>query len=136
MRMTYHEAGLAVLAFVLGRPVQCGSILPDRDHDGICEFGKGVYRPTEDWLEREILIALGGIAAEVRFTGIYSWDGAPRSTVCASIGCAAGRRAPTGEAPTPFVSQGQTPSFERGMLAGGGTHRSGVASSSGNQRSN
>ena len=74
----YHEAGHAVLAFVLGRPVQCVSILPDRDHDGICEFGKGVYRPTEDWLEREILIALGGIAAEARFTGIYAWDGAAR----------------------------------------------------------
>ena len=62
----YHEAGHAVLAFVLDRPVQCVSILPDRDHLGICEFGKAVYRPSEDWLEREILIALGGIAAEAR----------------------------------------------------------------------
>jgi ATP-dependent Zn protease len=74
----YHEAGHAVLAFVLGRPVQCVSILPDREHLGICEFGKSVYRPSEDWLEREILIALGGIAAEARFTGIYAWDAAAR----------------------------------------------------------
>src|SRR5437879_2851325 len=74
----YHEAGHAVLALVLGRPVQCVSILPDRDHLGVCEFGKGVYRPSEDWLEREILIALGGIAAEARFTGVYAWDGAAR----------------------------------------------------------
>ncbi len=74
----YHEAGHAVLALLLDRPVQCVSILPDRDHLGICEFGKRVYRPSEDWLEREILIALGGLAAEARFTGIYAWDGAAR----------------------------------------------------------
>src|ERR1043166_2127586 len=74
----YHEAGHAVLAFVLGRPVQSVSILPDRENLGVCEFGKGVYRPSEDWLEREILIALGGIAAEARLTGIYAWDAAAR----------------------------------------------------------
>src|ERR1035438_1078951 len=74
----YHEAGHAVLALILDRPVECVSILPDREHLGICEFGKGVYRPSEDWLEREILIALGGIAAEARLTGIYAWDAAAR----------------------------------------------------------
>src|SRR5882724_12821034 len=72
----YHEAGHAVVALLLDRPVQCVSILPDRDHLGVCEFGKGVCRPSEDWLEREMLIALGGIAAEARFTGIYAWDAA------------------------------------------------------------
>ena len=30
----------------------------------MCEFRKGAHRPSEDWVEREILIALGGIAAE------------------------------------------------------------------------
>jgi len=74
----YHEAGHAVLAFLLDRPVKGVSILPSRDHLGICEFGKAVFRRSEDWLEREILIALGGIAAEARFTGIYAWDGAAR----------------------------------------------------------
>jgi ATP-dependent Zn protease len=74
----YHEAGHAVLALILGRPVQRVSIVPDRDHLGICEFGKGVHRPSEDLLEREILIALGGIAAEARFTGNYAWDAAAR----------------------------------------------------------
>ena len=74
----YHEAGHAVLAFVLSRPVKCVSILPDREHLGVCELGNGVYRPSEDWLEREILIALGGIAAEARLTGIYAWDAAAR----------------------------------------------------------
>jgi ATP-dependent Zn protease len=74
----YHEAGHAVVALALGRPVQQVSILPDRDFLGACKFGKPAFRPTEDWLEREILIALGGIAAEARFSGKYAWDGAAR----------------------------------------------------------
>jgi ATP-dependent Zn protease len=74
----YHEAGHAVIALILGRPVQRVSILPDREHLGHCEFGKGVFRPSEDWLEREMLIALGGIAAEARHTGEYAWSGAAR----------------------------------------------------------
>jgi ATP-dependent Zn protease len=74
----YHEAGHAVLAFILGRPVHRVSILPGQDHVGVCKFGKSAYRPSEDWLEREILIALGGIAAEARLTGTYAWDAAAR----------------------------------------------------------
>jgi ATP-dependent Zn protease len=74
----YHESGHAVVALILGRPVQRVSILPDSQRLGVCEFGKGVVRPSEDWLEREILISLGGIAAEARFTGNYHWDGAAR----------------------------------------------------------
>jgi hypothetical protein len=34
------------------------TIRPSRDFQGLCEFRKGVFRPSEDWLEREILIAL------------------------------------------------------------------------------
>src|SRR6266851_9830456 len=74
----YHEAGHAVVALALGRPVQRVSVLPDREQLGHCEFGKGVFRPSEDWLEREILIALGGIAAEARYSGDYAWGGAGR----------------------------------------------------------
>src|SRR3954469_24811357 len=74
----YHEAGHAVVALALGRPVQRVSIRPDRELLGVCEFRKGVFRPSEDWLEREILIALGGVAAEARYTGTYAWDGADR----------------------------------------------------------
>jgi hypothetical protein len=72
----YHEAGHAVLALALGRPVQRVSVQADSRYLGHCAFGKGVFRPSEDWLEREILIALGGIAAEARLTGNYAWDGA------------------------------------------------------------
>jgi ATP-dependent Zn protease len=74
----YHEAGHAVVALALGRPVHQVSILPNSEHLGRCDFRKGAFRPSEDWLEREILIALGGLAAEARFTGDYAWEGAGR----------------------------------------------------------
>lgn len=80
----YHEAGHAVMALALGRPVAAVSILPDRRFLGICAFGKAVFRPTEDWLEREILIALAGIAAEARHTGEYAWDAADRDRAYAA----------------------------------------------------
>lgn len=74
----YHEAGHAVVALVLDRPVHRVSIQTDRERLGACHFGKSVVRPSEDWLEREILIALAGLAAEARFTGNYAWEGAAR----------------------------------------------------------
>jgi hypothetical protein len=74
----YHEAGHAVAALALGRPVDRVSIRPDRDKLGVCAFRKPVFRPSEDWVEREMLISLAGIAAEARRTGEYAWDGADR----------------------------------------------------------
>lgn len=67
----FHEAGHAVIALVLERPVHRVSVLSRRERLGQCEFGKGIARPSEDWLEREILIALAGMAAEARHTGRY-----------------------------------------------------------------
>lgn len=72
----YHEAGHAVVALCLDRPVHRVSVLPNRDRLGQCEFAKGRFKPSEDALEREILIALGGMAAEARFTGTYHMDAA------------------------------------------------------------
>ncbi len=74
----YHEAGHAVMALALGRPVTCVSALPGRGFLGTCAFGKAVFRPSEDWLEREILISLAGPAAEARRTGVYLWDAGAR----------------------------------------------------------
>jgi hypothetical protein len=74
----YHEAGHAVLALALGRPVHQVSILPTRELLGVCAFGKAPLRPSEDWVEREALIALGGVAAEAMYTGAHDWDGADR----------------------------------------------------------
>ena len=72
----YHEAGHAVVALALGRPVQRVTIVPRQQQLGRCEFQKTVFGRAEDWLEDEILIGLGGVAAEARHTGHYAWDGA------------------------------------------------------------
>ncbi len=46
---------------------------------GRCEVQKrDAPRPSDDWLEREILISLAGLAAEARYSGHYAWDGAAR----------------------------------------------------------
>jgi ATP-dependent Zn protease len=74
----YHEAGHAIMALVLGRPVERVSVRPDRHSLGVCCFGKPVFRPSEDWLEREVLIALAGLAAEALHTGSYGWEEAAR----------------------------------------------------------
>ncbi|HEY2786830.1 MAG TPA: hypothetical protein VGJ05_17850 [Fimbriiglobus sp.] len=74
----YHEAGHAVVALALGRPVHRVTVLPNRDRLGQCEFRKGQFKPTDDWLETEILIALAGLAAEARFTDAYDRDAAHR----------------------------------------------------------
>jgi len=76
LAVAYHEAGHAVVALALGRPVQLVTVLPDKQRLGRCEFGKGKTKPTDDWLEREVLIALAGLAAEARYTGRYDWGGA------------------------------------------------------------
>jgi len=74
----YHEAGHAVIALCLDRPVHRVSVLPNRERLGQCEFGKGRFKPSEDALEREILIALAGLAAEARHTGTYQMEEADR----------------------------------------------------------
>jgi ATP-dependent Zn protease len=74
----YHEAGHAVIAMALGRPVRAVSILPNGDFLGTCHFHKGVFRPSKDWLEQEILIAVAGVAAEAIHTGEHAWEGATR----------------------------------------------------------
>jgi hypothetical protein len=79
----YHEAGHAVASLALDRPVMKVSIKPDRDKLGICAFGKAVFRPSKDWLEREVLIALAGMAAEARKTGEYDRVAAGRDLVYA-----------------------------------------------------
>ncbi len=74
----FHEAGHAVIALVLDRPVHRVSILPSHGRLGQCEFGRGQFRPSEDSLEREILISLAGLAAEAQYTGKYKLEGARR----------------------------------------------------------
>lgn len=73
-RTAYHEAGHGVVAMALNRRIERISIIPNSLRLGQCQIGKG--RSREDWLEMEVLIMLGGMAAEARFTGIEDRDGA------------------------------------------------------------
>lgn len=72
----YHEAGHAVIALALGRNVQRVSILPNQLRLGQCELKKGRARAAHDPVEVDILILLGGVAAEACYTGEYAWGGA------------------------------------------------------------
>ena len=72
----YHEAGHAVVAIVVGRPIQKVSIVPNRSRLGACELKKGRFQPSSDWLEDDVLIMFAGVAAEARLTGRYHWQGA------------------------------------------------------------
>ena len=72
----YHEAGHAIIAIVLGRPIQKISIIPNKTRLGACEIKKGRFQPSDDWLEDEVLILMAGVAAEAKLTGRYDWQGA------------------------------------------------------------
>ena len=52
------------------------SILPNKLRLGQCELKKGRAKPARDPVEVQILILLGGVAAEARYTGEYAWAGA------------------------------------------------------------
>lgn len=92
----YHEAGHAVAALALGRPVRSVSIRPDSLRLGNCAFGTGSLRASADELEREALIALGGIAAELLWRGHYDAIGGAhdlRAVARLTLERAGGRRA-------------------------------------------
>jgi ATP-dependent Zn protease len=101
----YHEAGHAVMALALGRPVQRVSVQPNQLRLGRCEIKKGRFRASQDILETEILILLGGLAAEARYTGRYCLNGAAEDL--RGVRKLAGRRA---------ASERQVERLERRML--------------------
>jgi Peptidase family M41 len=128
----YHEAGHAVLALALGRPVDWVSIRPDRQFLGLCAFRKAVFRPSEDWLEREAIIALGGLAAEARFTGAYCWDGAGRDYDY--VFDLAKSRQGSGAAGEALPGEGRALTGPARALGGSREDRGGAAAVRGNQR--
>ncbi|MEZ6128744.1 MAG: hypothetical protein R3C59_08680 [Planctomycetaceae bacterium] len=77
----YHEAGHAVMAFVVGRPVEKVTICPAQLQTGgfrlgACKVQKGRSRASKDALEDEVLILLAGMVAESQFTDRYCAAGA------------------------------------------------------------
>lgn len=77
----YHEAGHAVMALFLGRPIQKVTIAPGKSaigvqHLGLCHIRKGPGKGSKDWLEDEVMILLAGMVAESQITGQYCAAGA------------------------------------------------------------
>jgi hypothetical protein len=72
----YHEAGHAVMALALGRPIHRVTVVPNQNYLGACQIQKGRFKPTQDWLEDEILILFAGMVAEAQVTGRYCPTGA------------------------------------------------------------
>ena len=77
----YHESGHAVVAISLGRQVRKATINKANLQTGGVRLGavmfeKGRSKPTDDWLEDEVIILLAGMVAESSFTGRYCEQGA------------------------------------------------------------
>lgn len=77
----YHESGHAVVAISLGRQVKKATVKRANMQTGGVRLGavvfeKGRSKPTDDWLEDEVIILLAGMVAEARFTGHYCEQGA------------------------------------------------------------
>lgn len=77
----YHEAGHAVIALALGRPLHRVTIVPGKTHSGVetlgqCQVKKGRFRPSKDELEDEMIILFAGMVAEARYTKRYCESGA------------------------------------------------------------
>jgi len=77
----YHEAGHAVMALFLGRPIDKVTISPGKSAIGVerlgaCHMKKGRGKGSKDWLEDEVMILLAGMVAESQITGQYCAAGA------------------------------------------------------------
>lgn len=77
----YHEAGHAVMALFLRRPIQKVTIAPGQSaigdqHLGACQIRKGPGKGSKDWFEEEVMILLAGMVAESQITGQYCAAGA------------------------------------------------------------
>ena len=77
----WHEAGHALVAAIVGRPIQKVTVAPANMQTGgvrlgAVKFQKGRSKSTNDWLEDEVLILLAGMVAESKFTGQYCESGA------------------------------------------------------------
>ena len=77
----WHEAGHALVAAIVGRPIQKVTITPANLQTGGVRLGavkieQGRSGATRDWLEDEVLILFAGMVAESQFTGSYCPRGA------------------------------------------------------------
>ena len=81
MATAYHEAGHAVMAYLMSRPVEkvtiCAANLATGGFRlGACKMQKGRSKASSDAVEDEVLIMLAGMVAESHVTKRYCLDGA------------------------------------------------------------
>jgi len=81
MATAYHEAGHAVMAHSVGRPVEKVTLVSAQlqtggSRLGACKVQKGRRKASRDGLEDEVMILLSGMVAESHFTRRYSPGGA------------------------------------------------------------
>jgi ATP-dependent Zn protease len=77
----FHEAGHAVMAQIVGRPIEKVSISPAHLQAGgmrlgVCKLQKGRKKSSKDALEDEVMILFAGMVAESYLTGEYCRQGA------------------------------------------------------------
>jgi hypothetical protein len=77
----FHEAGHAVMAQIVGRPIEKVSISPAHLQSGgmrlgVCKLQKGRKKSSKDALEDEVMILFAGMVAESHLTGEYCRQGA------------------------------------------------------------
>ena len=77
----FHEAGHAVMAQIVGRPIEKVSISPAHLQTGgmrlgVCKLQKGRKKSSKDALEDEVMILFAGMVAESYLTGKYCRQGA------------------------------------------------------------
>jgi len=77
----YHEAGHAIVAVALGKPVLRVTIERNSMRLGQCQMSHRRGQPVKDELEVQMMILLAGVITEARFTGDYNWDGARQDMI-------------------------------------------------------
>lgn len=80
--IAFHEAGHAIMALAVGRSVKSVDVHAKGTRLGVCKMNKGrtgkaqSSKASTDTLEGELLILLGGMAAEAKRSGKYNMMGA------------------------------------------------------------
>lgn len=77
----FHEAGHAVMALLVGRPVEKVTISPSQLQTGgrrlgACKVQKGRTKASKDGIEDEALVLLAGMVGESHVTNRYCQHGA------------------------------------------------------------
>jgi hypothetical protein len=77
----FHEAGHAIIAVLLGRPVEKVSVVRNSLRLGVCQMSKRKGAPIQDEIETQALIQFAGLISEAKWTGKFNWAGAQQDLI-------------------------------------------------------